>query len=239
MRKLVLLFLIITISPSVVLAHEGEVHFNYDAGTLPGERGYFWERIGEWFALNLFTISTKGKQEKSLRLADERVAEFLELLTERGLQPQALQETLRRYAYFLRRAEDMAEKIIFLDGAEIGLAEKLEQATRLHEEVLAQLLPDLKPELRSSVNEGLITARNENEKIFRFMVKNYQSNETDIDKHRRILEEHIELIGRLLREDNSNAVQIRDFRAEARKFQAAGLNLQAYDLIQKAKNVLY
>ena len=56
-----LIFIIILLFPLAALAHEGEVHFAVYPTVLPGERGYFWEKIGEWIDVNLFTLSTKQK----------------------------------------------------------------------------------------------------------------------------------------------------------------------------------
>ena len=226
MRKF-LTVLIILVFPGIVLAHEGEVHFNVSAGTLPGQREYFFERAGEWLDVNIFTISTKAKQEKKLEFADERVAEIIQLGMDPDTNSRNLGLAVGRYQNFLKQAEDMAEKIIILDGKEIALAEQFEAATRLHEAVLSS----------GYSREVLAAAMIENGKIFKFMVVNYQFTDQDIKKHQGILDEHFEMIEKL--NSQSKNEQVEKYLEEARKYQKAGLNVQAYDLIQKAKDILY
>ena len=226
MRKF-LTVLIILVFPGIVLAHEGEVHFNVSAGTLPGQREYFFERAGEWLDVNIFTISTKAKQEKKLEFADERVAEIIQLGMDPDTNSRNLGLAVGRYQNFLKQAEDMAEKIIILDGKEIALAEKFETATRLHEVVLSSGYP------REALDEAMI----ENEKIFKFMVVNYQFTDQDIKKHQAILDEHLKIVKNLT--DPNKNKKVEEYLEEAQKFQKAGLNTQAYDFIKKAKNFLY
>ena len=219
--------LIILVFPGIVLAHEGEAHFNVPAGTLPGERGYFFERVGEWFDVNIFTVSTKAKQKKKLEFAGERVAEIIQLGMDPDTKSRNLKLAVGRYQNFLRQAEDMAEKIIILDGKEIAIAEQFEAATRLHEAVLSSGYQ------REALGEAMI----ENEKIFKFMVMNYQFTDEDIKKHQDILDEHFEIVEKL--NSSSKNMEVGEYLEEARKYQKAGLNVQAYDLIQKAKDILY
>src|SRR3989338_5169078 len=72
-RRIGLILIIIAFLPYLAMAHEGEVHFSVDPTVLPGHRGYAWERVSEWFSLNILTISAKGKQEKKLDFAEERL----------------------------------------------------------------------------------------------------------------------------------------------------------------------
>ncbi len=238
----IILITIILLFPLAALAHEGEVHLAVDPTALPGERGYFFERIGEWIEVNLLTLSTKQKQEKKLKLSDERVAEVLALLEQKEVKKKNLETAWRRYEGMLLEAEYTAEKIIFLDGAEIALAEKLEEATRLHEQVLAQALGFTDSERRSIVFQALNFARTQNETIFKFMVKNYQANDSDIQKHRDIIEAHIQMTDSRI-DDSDITPHDRSWAKfwikEARKFQKAGLNIEAYDYLKKAKHVLY
>ena len=235
MRK-IFVTLIIALLPVFVLAREGEVHFVSSAGTLPGQAGYFFERIGEWLDVNIFTISTKAKQQKRLDLADERVAEIIQLGTEPDTKSRNFGLAVGRYQNFLRQAEDMAEKIIVLDGKEIGLADKFEYTSRLHETLISQVLASAPPKIAGIIQEALTSARLGNEKIFKFMVVNYQFTDEDIKKHQDILEQHFEIVEKFNREENE---KVEEYLDEARKYQKAGLNVQAYDLLQRAKNILY
>ncbi|MDZ4244198.1 MAG: hypothetical protein U1C57_03785, partial [Candidatus Doudnabacteria bacterium] len=186
-----------------------------------------FERVGEWFEVNVFTISTKAKQKKKLEFADERVAEIIQLASNSNIDAKDLRTAVSRYQNFLRQARDMAEKIIILDGKEIALAEQFEAATRLHETVLSS----------GYSREALAAAMIENGKIFKFMAVNYQFTDQDIKKHQGILDEHFEMIDKLDRQSKNQ--QVEEYLEEARKYQKAGLNVQAYDLIQKAKDILY
>lgn len=245
MRKFVTFLLIILIFPRPLLAHEGELHFEVAPGVLPGEKKYLLEKIGEWFEVNLLTLSTKKKQEKKLALADERLSELLALFSKNKPQEKALLLALRDYQKFLRESRDLAEKIIFLDGAQLALAEKFEKVSRLHEEVLGELLERSRGRFSGIVEEALATARIENEEIFKFMVKNYQFNEADIQKYQKILDEHIKIVQRRLEFEKSSGIENSKFEKasffikEAKKFQSAGLNTEAYDLLKRAKNILY
>lgn len=181
--------------------------------------------------INLFTVSTKKKQAKKLENASERVAELTALFEQANPKLENLEEALRRYRYFVNSAEDMAEKLVILDGAQIGAAEQVERATRVHEQVLAELLEEDDLPFAGVVREAVTTARLANEKTFKFMIQNYQFNDADIRKHQNILEQHIHFVE--LRLGHNPVLD------EARKFQKAGLNREAYDLMQKAKNILY
>lgn len=181
--------------------------------------------------VNLLTVSTKKKQAKKLKNASERIAELVALFEQSNPRPKNLEQALRRYRDFVNSAEDMAEKIAILDGAEIGVAQEMEKATRAHEQVLAELLEEGDSPFAGVIREAVTAARLANEKIFKFMVQNYQFNEQDIRKHQNILEQHIHFVELRLGQN--------PLLDEARKFQKAGLNAQAYDLVQKAKNILY
>lgn len=236
MRK-ILVTLIIALLPVFVLAHEGEAHFDVLAGILPGQAGYFFERIGEWLDVNIFTVSTKSKQQKKLDLAGERVAEILELAVGLDTDTKDLRTAVRRYQSFLRQAEDMAEKIVILNGIEIALAEKFEEISRMHEVLLAESLRYAPTQFDGIIREALASAMIENEKIFKFMVVNYQITDLDIKKHQGILEKHLEIVEKL-NEGIKNG-KVEKYLEEARKYQKAGLNVQAYDLLQRAKNIIY
>lgn len=225
-------FIIILLFPLTVLAHGVSLNLEVSATILPGDFKYAFELLGEWFAVNLFTLSTKQKQAKKLELAEERLAEFRELLLLGQPEPKALQKTLRRYESLLRDARDMAEKIIFLDGKEIALAERVERQTRLYEQVLLETLEEVSPSFAPLVLEALMEARIQNEVIFKFMVKNYQFNEDDIRKHQAILEAHLQDLEERLGAAEPNLL-------EARKFQKAGLNSEAYEWMKKGKNKMY
>lgn len=168
-------------------------------------------RISEWVTVNLFTVSTKAKQEKYLELA-------LRHMDEPAL-----------FAEYLRQSEYMAEVILYLDGSEIAVAERFEEATRKAEEYLARKQP--------FSYESLIAAQIENEKMFRYMASNYQFNDADIKKYQDIIEKHI-IIAENLTLGNPDP-RISALLAEAKKHQAAGLNVEGYELVKKAKNIVY
>ncbi|MDP3740866.1 MAG: hypothetical protein Q8R08_00890 [bacterium] len=228
--------------PSFVFAHTGEVHLARNPTTLPGESRYQGEKIGEWLDVNLFTLSTKKKQKKKLSLAEERVVEIAALFERQELKSEDLEEGLKRYKYFLTEAGYMAEKIIVLDGSEIALAEEFERNTRTYEEVFSQLLRVASGEVQTPILEALIISRSQNQSIFEFMVRNYQATDADIKKHQEILGEHIELAGSLIDKSdliNYDRVNAKFWLNEARKFQNAGLNVEAYHRVNKAKNLVY
>ena len=212
-----------------------------DPSALPGSFKYVFERPAEWIDVNLLTFSTKQKQLKKTQLASERVAEMGTLLYTANPKEKRLRTALVRYRYYLESAEDMAEKIIFLDGAEIGVAEAFEEETRLQEKSLRELLEGSSAvELAAVLNEALILARNQNKKIFEFMVNNYQGTDAEVRKHQDILGKHIALTrDSLLHAEDDKKKKAAEQLAEAEKFRKAGLNIQAYDWIEKAKNTLY
>lgn len=246
MEKIIATFIvIILILPFAVSAHEDHdqselLKFREQAGVLPGEIGYPFDRVGEWIEVNLLTLSTKKKQQKKLAYADERVAELVTLIEIVPGTAKSLRKASERYESVLRSARDMAEKIIFLDGAEIALAEKFEETSRTHERIFANLLGGQSLQVRAIVSEVLIVARNENRSAFEFMVTNYQFTDIDIQKHQRILQEHIEFLEdeKFRFEENAKS-ELDTFISEAREFQDAGLNIQSYERIEKAKNFLY
>lgn len=237
----IIISIIILFFPIFVLAQIGAPHLQVEAGTLPGERFYFFEKIGEWFEINILTLSTRAKQQKKLKMADERVAEFRALVLSRDSREEPLAEAISRYKVFLSAAEDMAEKVIILDGIEIALAEQVEEATRAHEAIFLKLLRENEQTASGQINEALIFARLMSNKIFEFMVTKYQFTDSDIAKHQNILKLHIELVESRLDNinDNQRLKQIQDNLDEAQKFQEAGLNVQSYQWIEKAKNTLY
>ena len=232
---------IILLFPGIVASHGLERHFTADAGTLPGSPAYFFERTGEWVDLNLFTVSTRAKQQKKLELAGERLAEFRELFTDKSSREQDLRYALGRYKKFMHESEDMAEKIIFLDGAEIRLAEDFEESSRIHEEAIVELV-DAAPEKLADLTGVLLeTARAGNKKIFAFMVEKYQADESDIRKHQAVIQKHIILAqDRLFRETDKDIIKkVKELLDKAQKFKQAGLNIEAYELADQAKDLLF
>ena len=240
--KILIAILIILFLPSFALGHGFEPELQADPGKLPGEIWYVFERPAEWIEVNLLTLSTKKKEEKKLQFSSERVAEMGTLLSIPGVKEKHLKLALKRYQYDLASAEDMAEKIIFLDGKEIGVAEKLEQETRLQEKFLRELKESASiDKMPVEVSKALAEARTQNEKMFRFMVEKYQANEEDIRKHRLILTKHMTLVREALQPvtDEEKITKVTGLLDEAEKFRNAGLNLEAYDLIKKAKDLIY
>lgn len=238
-RLISLATLIILFLPVLVSAHGFEVEFDVDPGVLPGSPKYFFERVGEWFEVNILTLSTKKKQARKLTFAEERLAEFKALIQEGQPKAKHLRLALSRYQNFLKEAEDMAEKIIFLDGAEILLAEEVEKITRIHEQVIGEILEEINPDFAGIVTEVLTTVQNENEKIFKFMIQHYQFTEQDIRKHKIIVGEHLRIAQSRINKRGKAGEKAQELIVEARKFQAAGLNIEAYDLVKKAKHVVY
>src|SRR3989344_7937130 len=238
-KKIFVVIALLVLSPLSSAAHVGHddvllVELEKRAGILPGEILYTFDRLGEWIRINLFTLSTKQKQEKKLELTGERLAEFMVLVEKFPDRTEAISAALRGYEKFLGEARDMAEKIIFLDGTEIALAAAVEEKSRLQEAALLDLLFESDQSARPYITQAVSTARIENEQIFKYMVTNYQRTDTEVEKHKAIILQHLELVeSRFLPGPSA------DVLAEARKFQEAGLNIQAYDYLKMAKNDLY
>ncbi len=232
---------IIILFPFLATAHGLEPELGVDPGILPGERKYFFEKIEEWLSVNVFTISTRAKQAKKLEMASKRIAELQALLLKKDVVPNNLQEAVKRYKLFLRDAEDMAEKIIILDGKEIALAENFEKASRLHENVFLELLETADEKTSPIIYDALGESRIQNKKIFTFMVKNYQGTDADIEKHQRIVEQHAAIVQSRLSNEKVplKLSELKFFLTEADKFRKAGLNIEAYELVEKAKNIIY
>lgn len=173
--------------------------------------------VRDWVDVNLLTVSTKEKQKKYLMIAHD----YAHSLNIPG--------NLYRYEKFLRTAEDMAETIIFLDGAEVEIGYKFEELTR-----------DLEPELAGKT-EAQSEARIQNRKMFEYLVKNYQFTDEDIARHKRIVEAHISIVEQGLAgiSDQNKLKKVNEDLGEARKFLKAGLNIEAYGWVDRAKNVLY
>lgn len=236
MKKL-FVALIILIFPAVVSSHGVSVYFPARAGILPGSWKYAFDRMGEWVDVNLLTVSTKKKQDKKLKNTDERVAEIIALTIQAGTSLDDLDLVLRRYEAGLRDAQDMAEKIIILDGAEISVGEKFEKSSRVQEQVLLEAYETAVEEQRGLLLEALHTAMLENEDMFRFMVTYYQQNDEDIRRYQAIVGDHMRII-QARYQVGANA-QVDTDLSEARKFLNAGLSIRAYEFIKDAKNRVY
>ena len=169
------------------------------------------EQVSEWVSVNLFTVSTKAKQEKYLKLAQKHIADPAE------------------FAGYLQQAEHIAEVILYLDGGQVAVAERFEEASRDAERTLSKQRP--------LPYDALAAARLENEKMFRYMALKYQFNQADIRKHQSIIEKHI-VMAEVFMDSNPNT-KAAGFLIEAKKFQAAGLNIEAYELVSKAKDAIY
>lgn len=200
-----------------------------------GETPQLFTRIGEWLDINIFTISTRAKQEKKLELASGWALKLSVLAMQSGSKIEDMKTALQQYQNYLRQAEDMAEKIIFLDGKEIGLAENFESISRYQESLFADLLFAADERTIGIIYEALSTSMIENEKIFKFMVERYQSTDEDIEKYRRIVEAHIAQVKQELGPLDAKSEQIAAHLEEAQKFLKAGLNIQAYEQVKKAK----
>lgn len=244
MKRLLLVSLIIIVLPSFVLSHEGEVHFLVEPTALPGSLKYPFDRAGDWLNINLFTVSTKQKQQKRLGVAEERLAELLYLAQNKEVKEKNLGKALSGYTAYLTSAEDMAEKIIFLDGHEIGLARHLEERTRLHEQALAQALGKGSDASAGFFAEALILARVQNENSFKFIVEKYQFTDQDIADNKAVVEDHIAIVEASLaffdkKKDAQKIKTIQGFLREAKNFEKFGFHLKAYELVKKAKNAVY
>jgi len=240
--RILSIIIIIVFLPLTVLAHGLEPELEADPGRLPGELAYIFEKPAEWLSVNIFTLSTKKKQAKKLAYASERVAEIGALLFVPEMKEKYLNQALGRYQYYLESAEDMAEKIVFIDGNEIAVADRFEEETRLQEKYLRELKEGAPVEKIPSVAlEALSIARGQNEKIFRFMVEKYQANEADIRKHSTILSKHITLVREALLtvQGKEKIKQVSDLLDEAENHRKAGLNLRAYEIIKQAKDIIY
>ena len=231
--------LIILLFPLFATAHSLEGHFSAASTAVPGEAKYCAERIGEWFAVNIFTVSTRAKQQTKAALADERLAELIQLLATNSDEKQ-IRKALANYIADIAEVRDMAQKIIILDGAEIALASDFERQTRLQEEALVEILEIFSGASRSAVMQALSEARSENRDMFRFMALHYQATDQDVRRHQNILEKHLQFVmAAATGFDAATRKELDPIIAEARKFQKAGLNVQAYGFIDRAKNKLY
>ena len=242
-KKIAFIFIILLL-PLKVSAHGLEPILRVGAGVLPGSPKYLFERMAEWVDVNLLTVSTKKKEQKKLALSSERIAELGQLANLKNYNIKNMRLALSRYESELSSAEDMTEKIIFLDGAEIAEADNLEMETRMQEKFLREQKESAQggqaADIMPIINEAVSTARINNEKIFTYMVQHYQATDADVRKHRIILSQHITLA----REAMIEADEIKSKKAskildEAEKFRLAGLNEEAYRLIKRAKDALY
>ena len=234
--------IIILLFPVNVLAHGLSPSLDADPGRLPGDLAYIVERPAEWLSVNLFTVSTKKKQAKKLAFSSERVAEIGGLIYVPDIKEKYLSLALSRYRNYVESAEGMAEKIVFIDGNEIAVAGTFEEETRLQEKYLRELKEGAPVEaIPSEINDALLEARAQNEKIFTFMVEKYQASEADIRKHRTILSKHITLVREALLsvQDEDKIKKVSDLLEEAEDHRKAGLNLRAYEIIKQAKDLVY
>ncbi|TSA45746.1 hypothetical protein D4R52_01890 [bacterium] len=199
---------------------------------------------GEWVDINLLTIPTKAKQEKMAEYANRHVANFIALSKGSGRDGQDAAYELAAYQARIFGAEDAAEKIIFLDGAEINLADKLESETRGQEQALGSALMSVPKNESAAILEALNSARIANSMVFKYMVKNYQLSDADIAKHKAVVSAHLNLVGGYLAQSKTQFTaarldKIQTLISEAEDFRKAGLNWEAYQKIDEAKNIIY
>ena len=234
----------ILLFPMIVIAHTGAPHLEVEAGVVPGSWKYGWERLAEWLEVNIFTISTRAKQQANLILAEERLAELAELVQTRDQAQKNLDLVVSRYQYFLGQARDMAEKIIFLDGAQISLADRFQERTRIHEFLINQTLTNLSGRNYVAVAQALEIAHAENMEILRFMVEHYQLSDADIRKHQIILQQHIVFLENRFQDlkakfnDQESKKIAKDLEA-ADKFKQSGLNREALQQIERVSLKIY
>lgn len=240
--KKVIAVLIIAFLPIFATAHGDVPDLGVEPGNVPGTSTYIFERIGEWLLVNLFTISTKAKQERYLNLATERVAEMEALLITPNVDEKDLKVAVNRYQSLIGQAEDMAEKIVFLDGHQIAVAEAVENKTWIHEQVLSESLETANSKFSLILHEAIAAARTQNKKSFIFMVEKYTANQDDIDKYGMIVRQQVGFVHSrqlLTVGDKDRAKEIENLLKESLKFVDAGQNAQAYNLLDQAKDILY
>lgn len=229
--------LIILIFPISARAHGDVPHFSAEAGAVPGSLKYAFDRFGEWFDINFLTVSTKKKQDKRLRQAEERLAEFLEMSNLADKKEGNLRRAAGGYERSIAAAEDMAEKIIFLDGAEIEIAYDLEERTSTQEKAVFELFEGAV--VYPIVAEELMAAASaQNERIFRFIAEKYQFTGSDIERNKTIIGREIAFVEGRARAIKDSA-EISGYLSEAKKFQKFGLTVQAAELIKAAKDSLF
>jgi len=201
-------------------------------------------KIGEWLEVNLFTLSTKEKQLKRVEFAGERVEELKTIVDASLSEGRRYQRLLRNYKYELLRAQDMAEKILILDGAELPLALEFEKATRLYEQKLSKIFSQAQDGFEGILLEAITATRVENQDMFDYIVKNYQFTEEDIELYNAIVREHIAYIegeisvsGVSFSAEQQEQIDLN--LGEAEKFLDAGLNTEAYEYMDRVKNTFY
>lgn len=243
MNKIVPTLLIILLFPIFASAHGLVPEITVPAGQVPGDRGYVFKNLSRWFEINIFTPSTKAKQQKYLRLSNERASEIYSLAA-LGAKASDLRRSVSAYQAAVSRAEDMAEKIIFLDGAQIGLATATENETAIQEKVFGEILEHATKENYQPITEALGFARTANEEIYNYMVTKYQQTDTDVERDKAILGREISFAERAegFSPDLLSSQQKKKFEdsiAAAKKYQKTGLNWEGYLRLKKAKDLIY
>lgn len=242
MKKVLAAALIILFFPAPGVAQDLP-QLGVNPGKLPHQFGYLWQNAEEWLSVNLFTLSTTGKQRKLLALSSKRVAEISLIAKETDPSLADLRTVASRYEDLLGRSEDMAEKILILDGVQLPLAEKFEQTSRLQEQMLLSLLQTSGKNAYPLLLLAANTARIENELMFKYMVSNYQFNQSDIAKYGQIVSQQASFLQKFfsgLPEPLSGAKQseLTNSYVELSKAEAAGLNAQAYDSLRQATDII-
>ncbi len=243
MKKILSTVFIILTLPFLVSARVTPPDLHAAPGALPGQSGYFFQNIREWLEINFFAVSTTAKQEKMLELSSRRLAEISKIASLPSVNVEVLNIATSHYGDLLGQAEDVAEKLVILDGAQLPVAEKLEQISRMHEQILLGLLQSSDKSDYRQLLEALNSARINNELIFKFMVKNYQYNQTDIAKYGNMVTEQI----KFLREfaptlptplPLNKQTELAKAYVELGKAEAAGLNPNSYDQLKVATDTV-
>lgn len=125
---------------------------NADAGLTPASPFYFIETFSEGIG-DLFTFGEKNKAQRSVKLANERLAESVAISS--GDDTQLLENTLNDYETEVKEALDNVQKAQQKGQGIEDVSEKVAKATSKHFQVLDEVLEKTPKEAEKGISKAL------------------------------------------------------------------------------------
>ena len=125
-------------------------------GLSPDSPFYFFDRLGEWARMNLFTFREKAKIRIKIQYAEERLVELEKISKKKNISPNAINKAKDRLNKFSDEAMREARKLE-KDGKKLpsDIEEKLNFLAKRQEDVLNKVMEQV-PEAAKPVIERVI-----------------------------------------------------------------------------------
>lgn len=180
--------------PAFFVVAQEEV-LEIDPGLTPTSPLYFFDKVGEWAHLNIFTLNAVKKVELKARFAEERLAE-LKLVVETDPKEAFIEELKERLA---KRLEEINNNVEQFDkeGRDVAhLVEKLNELSLRHQGVIERVLESAPTEAQEALRHVLEVSRRGHRIAEEVLLRQKEKGHILQERAEEILERNLRRLGR-------------------------------------------